>query len=102
MGIKLKTFAIVLDKPQPVYIPGEVVSGQCVVFLEGQMNLSQLTIKLKGMAECQWHEPHTHTHRDSDGKSHTRTEQRRIHSCHHCIDLNYSPGAGILNLINLK
>ena len=96
MGIKLKTFEIILDRHQPVYTPGEVVTGQCIVFLEGQMNLSQLTIKLKGKAECKWTDAKTFIWSDGSGQSHTRTEPRGRHSTHKCVDLNYSPGAGIL------
>ncbi len=90
----IKTFVIVVDKPQPIFIPGEVVSGQCVIQLDGQMHLSQLYIKLIGKAECNWTETEHRTERGTDGKNRSTTHQRTIHSCHKCLNLMYYPGNG--------
>ncbi|CAG2166783.1 unnamed protein product [Oppiella nova] len=94
MGLKVRTFALVLDRPAAVYRASEVVSGQCVLALDGDMHLSQLTITLKGEAECEWTEQKTvaahqsHGNHGSDHNHHhhdhnqTRTETVRHHAKH--------------------
>jgi hypothetical protein len=113
MGLKVRTFALVLDRPAAVYRASEVVSGQCVLALDGDMHLSQLTITLKGEAECEWTEQktvhqshgshpsgpnhgsdHHHNHHHHDHNQ-TRTETVRHHAKHTCVDLVYCPGNGI-------
>ncbi|CAG2100508.1 unnamed protein product [Medioppia subpectinata] len=90
--MKLKTFAVVLDKPDATYRCGEVVSGQCVLVLEGELHLSQLTIALRGEAVCEWTEARQVSERGADGKQRSRQETVRHHGHHQCLDLHYCPG----------
>ena len=90
MGIKLKQFMIVLDNRSGVYRPGDVVSGQCILQLDGEMHLNQLIIKLKGKATTSWTESKSVT--NSEGKS--ETQQVTIDSHHKCVELVYNPGSG--------
>ena len=91
MGIKLKSFIIVVDRPQAVYGPGDSVTGNCLIDLEGSMNLSQLTIKLKGVAECHWSV--NRVGHQGVGVNDTR----RIHAKQILVNLLYSPGLGETN-----
>ena len=92
MGNNLNKFEIVLDRPQPVYKPGEEVTGQCIVILETRMDLAQLSIKLKGRGESQWKDSDKFTWKDEKGKSHVQTEEISRHSKHNCVNLNCIPG----------
>jgi len=79
--IQLQSFVIVCNKPQPVYGPGEIISGNCVITLNGELDLRQLEIKLEGCAEVKWTETHN---------KHSTT----YHATHPCIEMIYSPGSG--------
>ena len=92
MGKNLNSFEIVLDRPQPVYKPGEEVTGQCVVILETQMSMVQLSIELKGKAKCQWEGDYDFTWIDEKGIIQFQTEPRSRHSNHQCVNLNCIPG----------
>jgi hypothetical protein len=54
--IKLKNFMIVCDRQQPVYRPGEIISGNCVINLKGELDLKQLDIRLFGCSKAKWSE----------------------------------------------
>ncbi len=54
--IKLQSFVIVCDRQPPVYRPGEIISGNCVINLKGELDLKQLDIKLYGCAKVEWTE----------------------------------------------
>jgi hypothetical protein len=99
--IQLQSFALVCDRPQPVYRPGEVISGHCVIYLNGEMSLTQLEIKLHGCAEVKWTETerrnsgHVNHHRVGD--HHHNDSHNHIvtyHATHPCIDQTYYPGSG--------
>jgi len=79
--IKLQSLVIVCDRPQPVYGPGEIISGNCVITLNGELNLSQLELKLEGCAEVKWTE--------SYGR-YTNT----YHAIHPFIEIIYFPSSG--------
>ena len=97
MGIKLKQFVFALDRP-PVYTAGELVTGYCLIGLDGQMNLDQLVITLEGVAHCRWTESYTVSTTGSNGKSTTRTQTRTVSSTSVFLDLNYNPGRGNIML----
>ena len=63
----LRDFLIKFDKPQPVYFPGDVVSGQLVVNLSEQKNFKKIKVELVGKGKVFWQE----TRSDSNG---TRTD----------------------------
>jgi hypothetical protein len=52
--IKLKNFMIACDRQQPVYRPGEIISGNCVINLKGELDLKQLDIRLYGCSKTEW------------------------------------------------
>lgn len=95
MGIKLNSVEITLDSPSNVFIPGQIISGQCLISLNGQMSSSQLSIKLKGKAECKWEESYSESYTDSEGKSHSETKYRTLYSCHYSVDMEHSTSTGI-------
>ena len=43
----LRDFLIKFDKPQPVYFPGDVVSGQLVVNLSEQKSFKKIKVRLE-------------------------------------------------------
>ncbi|XP_054155749.1 arrestin domain-containing protein 3-like [Oppia nitens] len=106
MVIKLKTFTLVLDRPGAVYRPLDVLSGQCILQLDGEMHLSQLTITMKGRAECEWTEqvkqPKHSGRRSSETVSASgsatstssvnTTETIRHYQRYNCVELPYYPG----------
>ena len=79
-----------MDNPTGVYRPGDMVSGQVVIQLDGEMHLNQLDIKLKGKAKCSWKETKSVT--NAEGKS--ENQEVTIDSKHKCCELIYSPGKG--------
>ncbi|CAG2107044.1 unnamed protein product [Medioppia subpectinata] len=80
MGIKLKTFAIILDKPDAIYRTSDVISGQCIIGLDGKMQLDQLKIKLRGRAECEWTEERQVTETNDEGETTTETVIDKFHN----------------------
>ena len=92
MGVKLNSVTIALDNPSNVFIPGQNISGQCMISLDGQMNLNQLSIKLKGKAECEWEEEYTEYYTDSNGESQSESKTRTIRSEEYVVNMEYSPG----------
>ena len=92
MGVKLNSVTIALDNKSNVFIPGQNISGLCVISLNGKMNLSQLSIKLKGKAECEWKEVYTECHRDRYGRTHSESRTRTIRSEEYVVNMEYSPG----------
>ena len=92
MGVKLNSVTIALDNKSHVFIPGQNISGLCVISLNGKMNLSQLSIKLMGKAECKWEEEYTDYYTDSNGQSQSRRETRTIRSEEYVVNMEYSPG----------
>ena len=93
MGIKLKQFVFALDRP-PVYRAGDLVTGYCIIELDGHMNLGQLVITLEGNAHCAWSESHSRPiYRE--GKRVSYSETKIISSNYNIITLSYNPGQGI-------
>ena len=88
MGIKIKSVEIVLDSPSNVFIPDQIICGQCLISMKGQMSSSQLFIKLKGKAECKWDAADgTETYRDDDGNYRTRTKYRTVYERDYPVNL---------------
>ena len=52
----LRDFLIKFDKPQPVYFPGDVVSGQLVVNLSEQKTFKKIKVELVGKGNVFWQE----------------------------------------------
>ena len=52
----LRDFLIKFDKPQPVYFPGDVVSGQLVVNLSEQKKFKKIKVELMGWGNVSWRE----------------------------------------------
>ncbi|CAH1797054.1 unnamed protein product [Owenia fusiformis] len=53
---KLKCFEIIFDENRTVYHPGELVKGQCIVELKGDMKMRALRIFMRGVAKVHWTE----------------------------------------------
>lgn len=66
---------IILDKPDKVYYPGEMVTGKVRLTLDSMKKIRAVELKLKGRAKCKWDEQETY--HDHEGKSHTRTVCRK-------------------------
>ncbi|CAG2174888.1 unnamed protein product [Oppiella nova] len=46
----------VLDSHNPTYGLGSHITGKCVIALEGRLDLSQVRMRLKGLARVMWPE----------------------------------------------
>ena len=51
---KIESFEIVLNKPQPVYEPGEEVSGQIYFKLSAKTKINSLKLKINGESIVWW------------------------------------------------
>ncbi|XP_065224213.1 arrestin domain-containing protein 3-like [Planococcus citri] len=73
--MSIRTLDIILDKPNKVYYPGEMVTGRVKLVLDSVKKIRAVQLKLVGRAECKWDEYETYY--DHEGKSQTRTISRR-------------------------
>ena len=61
----LREFLIQLNKPEPVYVAGDVVSGQLMINLSKQKTFKKIKVELVGKGDVEWEG------KDSDGDSET-------------------------------
>ncbi|XP_054154455.1 uncharacterized protein LOC128952993 [Oppia nitens] len=84
MGNTITKCIINLDRPGVAFRPNDLISGYCLIETNQPILVSQLSIKLKGQAECQWSESQTQL--TSRNKSDI---QHRMYLS--CVDLNGLP-----------
>ncbi|XP_071947840.1 arrestin domain-containing protein 3-like [Antedon mediterranea] len=77
--MKLQLFQIILDKPQSVYAPGEIVSGRVDIAVEKDYELRLCELHFKGLANVHWSEQH------SSGSGKNRT----THTVHYRANEEY-------------
>ncbi|XP_054154420.1 arrestin domain-containing protein 3-like [Oppia nitens] len=93
MGCSVTKVDIHLDRPGIDYRPNDTVSGQCLVYTDSPISLSELSVKLKGEARCEWSEDRQISDgQDSDGQPITRTETVYYTANYLCVKLKYYPG----------
>ncbi|EZA61081.1 arrestin domain-containing protein 2 [Ooceraea biroi] len=67
----IQTFYVEFDRPNAIYAPGEIISGNIVVNLVKQKTIRALNLSAKGEAYVRWSEQVPE--RDSNGRIHFRT-----------------------------
>ncbi|XP_065224219.1 arrestin domain-containing protein 3-like [Planococcus citri] len=73
--MSVRTLDIILDKPDKVYYPGEMVTGRVRLVLDSSKKIRAVQLKLKGKAECKWNE--RETYRDHEDRSRSRSICRK-------------------------
>ena len=68
---KVKVFQILLDKVQPIYMVGEVVSGTMYVEISKRLKINTLKLSFTGGGRVHWTE--TRTASKSGGSEETET-----------------------------
>lgn len=51
---KIESFEILLNKPQPIYEPGEQVVGQLLIRSSDKFKIDSLKLLIKGQSEVWW------------------------------------------------
>ncbi|XP_065219645.1 arrestin domain-containing protein 3-like [Planococcus citri] len=68
-------FCVVFDKSDPIYYPGETMTGRVELVLNSTMKIEGIKLKLKGRAKCEWSESHSKSRVFRSSETYLKNEQ---------------------------
>ncbi|XP_062578841.1 arrestin domain-containing protein 2-like [Saccostrea cucullata] len=76
----LRAFYIELQNPEGIFSAGQIINGRLVVELDAEMNMREISLTFKGLADVHWTETQTNSSGDTTYEDYSASEMYFEHS----------------------